>query len=515
VAAVLGVATALYVVLLLAQMPDLLWVTGWNPDAVISWVLAEDLGAPPRDVVEGSYGFYPITWFALATQGLPGHRLLWQLQPLATALATGALVAWGVWRVAGARAAGLSAVILVCASPAVLATALRPTFHGPAFFAVALLSAYVVELGRAPPFGGPRGLAAASAAVAVVVGVNLVDGLLWVAGVAPFAVAVAALRRRDAAIAGAAVVAGAVLVRTVAVAAMHAAGFAWVAPTTTALTLDAPTVRGHVESLGSLVFALGNGALELSTAGPWRGTLSLACAAVATAGIAAPVALLVRRLATRTRRPSPMLVAHLTFWSAVVVALLLAGLFTSVIVDQESTRYVVPLALAAAATAPLLLDAGRVARAVALAGTATFVAGSLVGLLDRDLADPAAPARGFVTRLERAATASGATTGFGEYYVASNVTWQTRGRVVSRPVEGIADLGVCPHHLARSLAWYRPTGARRTFLLWPTTTPAPPNLGRPVRSYALGSDGFRTVTMHVYAGDVARRLCRPSGAYTR
>lgn len=508
----LGVAAGVvvYVVALLAQLSDLMWATGWNPDAVIVWVLAPDLGPPPRDVIEGYFGMYPITWFVWLTEWLPGHRLLWQLQQPAIALATGALIAGTVWRLAGRGPGLLAAALLLCASPPVLATGLRPTIHGPAFFAAALLAAYVVELGRPAPFGGRRAaLVGASAVVAVVAGVTLPDALLWVVGLVPFAAAALALRSRRALVAAAGVLAGAVVVRTIAVAAMESAGIHWVSPTTTALTLDVSTVIANAESMASVVFALGNGAFELSTAGPLRGGLALVCAAVAVAGIATPPALLALALLRRHgRAPSPRL-AHLVFWTVVVAGLVAAGLFTHVIADLGSARYFVPLALAAAATAPLLLERRALARRAVLAAALAFVAGSALAMADRDLSRHADDARAVLERIERHAEASGATTGFGEYYVANNVTWHTDGRVVSRPVEGVEGLGACPHMLARSRAWYRPTGARRTFLLWLTGVPVPEQLGRPIATHDLGSDGERAFTMYVFEGDIARRLCRP------
>ena len=63
----------------------------------------------------------------MATRSLPLHRQLWELAPYLMALAGAALAAWSVWQVAGRTAATLTAVLLVCASPATLPSTERST----------------------------------------------------------------------------------------------------------------------------------------------------------------------------------------------------------------------------------------------------------------------------------------------------------------------------------------------------------------------------------------------------
>lgn len=492
---------AAFLALATAQASDIAAALQWHPDASIPWVLTlTPDAAGPRNVVDGSYGFWSVLWFDGLTQSLSFHRVLWVAQPLALWLATAALLGYAVYRVAGATAAMAITVILTLGSEAVMDVVLIPTMHGQTVFAGAVLAAFAVELTRPRPFGGPRRLIAAGVVVALVAGVHLADAQLWVIGIVPLLVAVGAwwAGARDEAsrrglLAAIAVAVGAVVVWLVAGAIMRAAGVRELAPDTTS-AIDGPgELWPHVRALFDMVLWLGNGALELSTAGLGRGVLSLACAGVMVAGVALAPVLLV--LALVRRRPEPIRLVHLVFWSVVVGGLVAAVILTN-LAEQPSTRYVISLLLALAVTVPLL------PRVAALTATIVLLAGATVALADRDLADVGRDARATLASIERAAQASGARTGFGDYYLASNVTWGTHGRVVSRPVISWAT-PVCPFDVAIDRAWFRPTGSHRTFVLWPTATP-PNGLGTPMRTIPIEGGA----TMFVYGGDVAERLCR-------
>jgi hypothetical protein len=329
----------------------------------------------------------------------------------------------------------------------------------------------------------------------------------------PFLCAIGAwfASRRDAAsrralVAGATSVIGAVLVWLITDRLMRAAGYRHLAPETTQPIGSLSELGGNATLLARLVFDLGNGALAFSTKGPLEGLLALLCAGVSLAGVALPVLWLARV----ARRARPALLVHLTFWSVVVVALAAAMLVTTLGVDLGSTRYVIPMLFAATVTAPLLLDVGPRARVAAILGAVVVVTGSVVSLADRTTSGLAPTTRAMLAAIERTAAQTGARTGFGAYELASNVTWATDGRVVARPVEDWTTPGrVCGFPTARDASWYRPTGAPRTFLLWPGPQP-PASLGRPARAQPIGGGA----TMFVYDADLARRICPPSDRTT-
>jgi hypothetical protein len=499
--------TAAFAALTVAQAADIAHVLQWNPDASIPWVLTltPDHGGP-RDVVDGSYGFWSVLWFDGLTRSLSFHRFLWVAQPAVLWLGTAALLAYTMFRLAGAAAAALTAALVLC-SAGVMGVVLIPTMHGQTVFAGAVLAAFAIELTRARPFGGPRRFLAAGIAVAIIAGVHLTDPQLWVIGVAPLLLAIGAWRlsardpdSRRALRAAAGVTVGAVVVWVSTTQVMRAAGYHELAPDSTDPIHALDDVWPHARTLFNMVLWLGNGAFELSTAGLLRGLLSLACAAAIVAGVALAPVLLVAEL--RRRRIAPMLLVHLVFWSFVVVALAGAVVLTN-LASQPSVRYIVAMLLAMAVTVPLLVRGPLLVRSLALAGSAVLIAGSVVAMADREIGGGAPGIRSTIAQIEAAATSSGATTGFGDYYLASNVTWGTHGRVVSRPVVNWA-VPVCPFDVAIDRAWYAPTGARRTFVLWQGSTP-PVGLGTPLQAIPInGGDA----TFFVYDGDVATRLCR-------
>jgi len=505
----IGALTLAYLVLLAAQAADIRTVNDWDPDTVIAWVLTTSPGSGgPRQVVDGSYGFWSVLWLTQLTDTWPFHRTLWDLQPVALWLGTAACLSWAVGRLGGPLAAVMTAALTLCLSTDVLLVMLRPTMHAPTVFAGAVMALYAVEVARERPFGGPRRWAAASVVVALVAGVHLTDAQLWIAGVIPLLAGVGAWRLADrtarsrrALLASCAVVAGAIATWVVADAAMRAAGYRSRAPESTSPIDSLAELGPHLRALFEMVMDLGNGALELSTAGVPRGLLSAACAAAIVAGVTLPVVLLGRLLVRRARSADPPLLVHVVFWSVVAVAFAAAAVLTD-LAEWPSVRYIVPMLLGAAVTAPLLLRGAAPARLAALAGTAVIVVGSVVALADREIAGRAPQVRATIAGIESAAERTGARVGVGSYYLASNVTWATDGRVTARPVIDWR-VPICPFEVAVDERWYTPDPElKRTFVLWPEREP-PAGLGPPVE--AVGLPG---AMMFVYEGDVRSRLCR-------
>jgi hypothetical protein len=109
-----------------------------------------------------------------------------------------------------------------------------------------------------------------------------------------------------------------------------------------------------------------------------------------------------------------------------------------------------------------------------------------------------------VTKL---AAANHVSYGYGGYWTASSLTWNTHGRVTVRPLlecENPAGTNLCPFYEARVPSWYQPK-QRDTFLLVDREeafVSAPPRgLGPPLKSYSFGA-----MRMYIYPYDIASRL---------
>jgi hypothetical protein len=339
----------------------------------------------------------------------------------------------------------------------------------------------------------------------LVAGVHLTDPQLWIIGLVPMLAATglwwlldrgASARRAVSCAVGVAV--GAVVVRVVAGAIMRAAGYRELAPDTFSLIHGLGALPSHAHHFFELVIALGNGAVEFSTAGLARGVLSLACAGAIIVAVGLAPALLAWNLARRAR-VDPALIVHLTFWTVVVAGLTVAMLATN-LTDQPSVRYILGLFVAAAAAVPVLLQGSRVARAVALGLTAVLLTGSVVAMADRELASGGPVVAANAAAIERAADATGAHTGLGWYDLASNVTWATHGRVRSRPIIDWVS-PICPFQVAVDRGWYVPAPTQRSFVLWHQATP-PAQFGSPVQTVVIDPSTW----MFVYGGDVRDRL---------
>jgi hypothetical protein len=497
--------------LIVWQFPSMLDEGAWNADSVMPWVLAQDYSSASR-AVGGQYAFPSILWFDLATGWLPLHRMIWQLEPLAVALAITGLVAWPVHRLAGRWAAALAVAIVLCTSPWVMRTYFWSDFHTATFLAAALLAAYLCALILRPGLTRPAPLVASAVAVGVFAGLQLVDPLLIVCGLAPLALAAVAWRlvesspRVNRALGGLALlVVVAVAIRFATKAIMDATGLVVDNPARLVLTFDPDRIRGNVHLLAQMTFALGNGALELGERGPVRGTLGVAAAGVMALCTITPVALALDALVRIVRRRplGALETAWRVFWGATVVGLVLAILFTTIATNIDTYRYIVPILFAGAATAPLLLRHGPLVRTLALAACAVYFLAGFVGLTDRTMIVNRGSNDRVLAQLEGFARANGATQGYGEYWFASPITWQSHSRLVLRPVVSCSVVAVvmCRSALGYDERWYRPR-AGRTLLVWPPGGGLPKGFPAPVATLHLGMLDGRDATAYVFDTDI-------------
>jgi hypothetical protein len=320
---------AAYLVLVAIEFHQFVDATNWFSDSSASYVIAQTLGSAPsgRHVVLGQFGWYTTLWFFLVTKGLPLHRQIWEAVPYIVALLGAGLVSWASWRAIGRRAALLTLVVLVCASPDVLVILLSPTLHTSTYFTVSLLAAYLVLLATVPRARrGPYAVAGA-VGVGLMTGANAAsDSLAWIAAVGPFVLAgvgLWGLRRtaaaRQVALAVLATSAVTAIAGAVASAVMRADGFSTKPPRAVFASFE-QTVN-NVKLLVQVVLKMGGGSIFEQRVGG-HGLLTLACAAIALIGVAIPFVLLwrlVREPATAEPDAALGRPAFVLFWGLCAV----------------------------------------------------------------------------------------------------------------------------------------------------------------------------------------------------
>ena len=382
----------IYLILLAHQLDAAIRATNLDADAASGPVIGELFGAAPAhaNVVLGEFGWYATLLFDLATKWLPAHRQIWVATPYAMALAGAGLAAWSVWQVAGRWAAGLTAVLLVCASPATLRLDLSTTQHAPAWFCLVLLGAFVVWLERRADEVRPVVLIVLALVIGTIVGVNAKsDPLVIIGALVPFAVALIVARARrntPAFLTGGATLAVSVVAWVVTRTVMRALS---VTPEpglhTTKLVAGAKTVHNAKLWVRS-VAVLGNGAVSGGSLTP-RVVLAAVCAAVTIAAVVLLPWLGWRQLRGRVRpaRPGPPRVLRL---------LVLVGhpVFEFCVRVQRRPGRITPTGTWSACCTPRprwfqppppvpVWPAGRGrAAAVVLAGTCVFALGAIVSI---------------------------------------------------------------------------------------------------------------------------------------
>jgi hypothetical protein len=139
---------AAYVVVVATQFKQLIVSTYLNADAASAPAIGQlySSGPPHREVVLGHMAWYSTLMYELATRGLPDHRAIWEATPYVLALISVALIAWGLWRIAGGWAAAVGATLLICASPHTLSLLFWLNDHALTWFSLALVVALLVLL---------------------------------------------------------------------------------------------------------------------------------------------------------------------------------------------------------------------------------------------------------------------------------------------------------------------------------------------------------------------------------
>lgn len=466
--------------------------------------------APHPHVFLGTFDWYSTLLFELGTRWLPLHREIWEVAPYAMALAGAGLIGWSVWRLAGAAAASLSVVVLVCASPRTLHLLLSTTEHGPVWFCVALLG-FVLVMAAALPNRLPGPVAASGILLTgLIIGVNASDTLLVVGGIAPLIVAALAthalLRSRTS-----------FRILTLSGAILVVAGVAWLI-TTRLMThygvrpCECPSGVTHLTSadhVGTNVKLWWQSVVELSDGWFFGAKLtlsSLLMVSCALMGLAA-VALLPRVAWRELRLGAPYPAARLAFviyWTVSAALLTVAFLVSADPVDLTADRYLVGVIYAAAALVPAALARRRLTHAVAVVGTIIFASTTALSIGKGTADQPILPSAGAVKAVARIATQNHISLGYTGYWDAAPITWATHFRVRVYPVRQ------CGHSLCRFYehmisSWYIPRPGIGSFLLEDPTLPAAvspsPRLGAPSAVYRIGK-----LTMYLYPYDLASKV---------
>jgi hypothetical protein len=543
----------LYLILLALRFRGIVTAANLDADAASAPVIGQLFGSAPASahVVLGEFGWYATLLFELGTKWLPGHRHVWEVAPYAMALAGAGLTAWAAWQAAGAFAASLTAVLLVCAAPSTLHLLLSMTQHAPDWFCLALLAAFLVLLERRATTLRWRVLVPASLAVGLVVGVNAAsDPLLVICGLVPFALALVAARvlsggpdaaRASRVAAGMLLVAGLTWAGTaIAMSALH------VGPEpglqTTALA-SAGKLASNFRLWWQSVAVLGNGDFfgrQLT----FTSGLAVVCAVLSIAAVVLLPRIGYSELRARWRRPrwpdadaqpgppepaddlpevrrgrrlptvaggsqhAPAWLAFVVFWCSSAVLLTAAFLLSAVPVDVHADRYLVGLIYAAAAVVPAVAARRTATQLAAVTGTCLIALAGVISLAQGTVArnTEGFPPTGLAKRVAAIAAANHLTVGYAGYWDAAPITWAGHFRTNVYPVS-VCDRGahLCPFDLHYISSWYTPRPGAGSFLLADPrlrlVTAPTPDLGRPAAVYRVGR-----LTMYVYRYDIASRF---------
>lgn len=492
---VAALAGAAYVATVVALGPRLVENNHWDSDVSGPLALAQRLrGSGP--VFIPHYGEWTTFWWLLATRWLPGHRDIWTVSGYGLTLLGAVLLGWATSRVAGRWAGVTAAATALVVGPFVLRSFLSTTgAHVTNPFGAVVLACVLVLLARTrswlPVVAG--GLIAGTLVAS--------DGLLWFAGIVPFAFAAALLarttRRRDVALR-----AGATLVIAVA---------AYVATDLVMRALDYRLARASVGldslrdlphnavQLGRMIALLGGANYALP--GPYPQEPLRAIVALLTfVGVGA-----VLLAAAKAVRADAAIRAYAFYWAIVVALLGLAFVLTPNATDlgPKSVNYILTVAFAAGAGLGLLAASSLRAQAVVAAGVAIVAAVNIAGIVDgraevSGIVELQKQAPKIIQTLER----RGVTRGYAGFWDSGNLSWQSGMRLVVSPVVNCG-AKLCPNKFFTIRSWYEPKGGPTFLLIDPTNAviKAPRFVSEAAATYRFGP-----LTAYVFRDDIASHI---------
>lgn len=495
------VTAAAYVGTVAVMFPEIVHSLYWDSDAASSFVLAERLrGDGP--VYIPHFGFWTSLWWLLATRHLPAHRQLWEGTGYAFVLASAGVLGWATARVAGRWAGVTAGATALIVGPIALRSLLTVNTHVSTPFTAALLGASVVLLAG-------RHRVVLPAAIGLIAGMNAAsDPLLWVAGIAPFAIAaalLAATTRRANVVTGASIT----LVLAIASAAattlvMHSLGFHIIGTNLRPAHLS--DIPSNILNLGRAVALLGGA--NYAIPGPYpEEPLRILLALLVFAGVAAAAFSLIKQI---RHRAEPIICAYACFWAIATVLLGIAYTTTTQAAAQGagSVNYLFTLALAAGAGVALLSADSRRGR-VAVALAVAIVGGINIASVVQGRASPPPGAIGtYQQQMMRVLEREGVTNGYAGFWDAANLTWQSGMRVLVAPVTRCGQK-LCAYPFFTISSWFEERPGPSFLIVDPETefiSEPPPDVSSASASYHFGP-----LTLYLFNYDLARRIRAPEG----
>ena len=523
---VLPVIATAYAALVLLASDRILGYLLWNTDLAASPVLGSLLRSAPNGGSLSGIGNPGYLQLDLLVAGLPGYRVVTALiQPALCLVGIGA-AGVAVWRLSGVKSALVTVTLLVAVSPSVLLTYLPQAVHGSTWMGQCLVFAVGTFLLTTDREKHKRRSAALCLGTAAVVGYwSLSDPLLLVDGVFPAVVSVVVVaiwaRRQGVVVRANLVAFGSTLAATCLLMAITGLvllhGYTWtragVAPGPLRFA-TATEVAGNASLFVRSALSVGGGDFLGARVVPW-GPLLLSSAIAGVVGSLCPWLLMRRTLRESPGRLSPARLFAATYWAAVQAIIIGAFLFSQVPVDISATRYLPPLVLAAACTAPILARRGSGERLALLAGAAIVAANNLVVVAQFTSSLDADPRASALTEIAQSLQARGLDRGYAPYWDSYGVTWHTGGDVVILPVAdticGQPEGVFCPSTIFSASELYRPRDGASFYVYDPATKggywagrPDPAVFGEPATTYAVGD-----ATVYVYGYDIASRFVLP------
>jgi hypothetical protein len=497
-----AVTAAVYLATVAAMSVHLVNALYWDTDVAAPFVLAERLrGEGP--VYIPHYGSWSLLWSLLATRDLPGHTQLWEAMGYPFALATAGLLGWATSRVAGRWAGVVAAATSLLVGPVALRSLLTVIYHVTTPFTAAVLGAYLVTLTRTR--SRPL-LIAAAVAAGLLAGVNAAsDPLLWVAGVAPFAIAAAVLAAKSGNLA-VALQAGI----TLAVAACSAVATHVVMRRLDfhVVGLDLGTIAPGelatgIKHLGRMVALLGGANYALP--GPYPGEpLRIIVALLFIAAVGSAVAAAIQQIA---RRAEPTPLAYSCYWAAAAILLCVTFVVTpnALALGAGSMNYLLTLGPAAGAGLALLAVGSWRRQLAAALAVVTIGTVNIASLLHGEATTAKGAIGTYEPQIVRLLEDKGVTRGYAGYWDAQNLSWQSGMRLLVAPIERCDLAGeprLCGFNFSTIASWYKEHAGQSFLIVDPGTafiTEAPPIVREASASYRFGK-----LTVYVFPYDLAR-----------
>ena len=509
-------------IVLVARLKAILAALYLNGDTASASVIGSWLGTGhgTQFVTLGHYPWYEAIWFMELTRSLPAHREIWELAPVGFVVLGYALTVWSTWRLFGRWSAALTAVILASTTPALRSSLFALNAHGASVVHGCVLGASLALV----TLKAERCSARALVGLAVLLGLFTAmgegsDRLLLVCGIAPFLVTGGLLWWHGRGLAQRKIAAFALVTSVVAVAGGETAAAAMRAAHVTPaphFSLQILPLSQLIPSLKIFLHAftylgggdlLGSGVTRPDALAAAGGALALLGAVVVLVRLSRPALRVVR---TAAEPPEPMeaaRTAYVLFWGLTLVGVVVAFLFSSASVDAYSARYLLSTFVAAAALLPVLAARTRLARGALIAGVSAFALIGIHGLFGNQATSSSYPSGSTAVALERYLVADHLRYGYGPYWDAADLTWNSNLKVEVFPAVGCEPFGrptACPYFLHTVSDWYEPRPGARTFLLVDPLAAGPqpvPAFGRPASVAHVGR-----FTIYVYDHDLARDM---------